>query len=277
MNVKQAYDACERVIAKNSRSFHKTFALLPSDKRKAVWAVYTFCRTADDIVDEGHAPHEELPRFRQEFRAFLAGDFDRTNAMWVALDDVFQRYDMDEEPFLLQLEGQEMDLVKHRYETMDELLEYCFHVASTVGLMLLPILAPGKKEKLVDGAVALGYGMQLTNILRDIGHDLSIGRIYLPADLMAKHGVTEASLRCRVVDDSFIALWEELAGMAESYYKESFKTISHYPLSSRVPVEGSGLVYREILSAIRKKHYDVFERKHFVPDASKQAILSALI
>lgn len=276
MNVKQAYEACEKVIAENSRSFYKTFSLLPSDKRKAVWAVYTFCRTVDDIVDEGPNPHQELPRFKQEFESFLTGDFDRENPMWVALNDVFSRYDMDEQAFFQQLKGQEMDLVKTRYETMDELLQYCFHVASTVGLMLLPILAPGKKEALTDSAIALGYGMQLTNILRDIGQDFRLGRVYLPAELMRKHGVTEESLCRKVVDDSFVAMWEELAGLAEGYYSASFKTINLYPLTSRVPVEGAGLVYREILSAIRSKNYEVFERKHFVPDTSKQAILSAL-
>lgn len=276
IEIREAYNRCEEIIAANSKSFYKAFSLLPKEKKKAVWAVYAFCRTVDDIVDEGDNPVLELEMFTQSFQQFLAGSYDRDNAMWVALADVFENFEMDEEAFHCLIKGQEMDLVINRYETSEGLMDYCYHVASSVGLMLLPILAPGKIDLLKEGAISLGYAMQITNILRDIGQDLRMGRIYLPKEIMQKHGLTEADLLQSNVNTSFIAVWEELASEAERYYQHSFETIQEYPLQSRMAVKGAGLVYREILSAIRNKEYNVFREKHYVTEKSKQAILACL-
>lgn len=276
MEVRQAYDYCEKVIADNSKSFYKAFSLLPKEKRKAVWAVYAFCRFADDIVDEGENPIEELTKFEWQFQLFLKGVYDQKNPMWIALADVFETFEMDAEAFSCLLRGQEMDLSFSRYDTVEELLDYCYHVASSVGLMLLPILAPGKSAVLKEGAVSLGYAMQLTNILRDVGQDLKIGRIYLPTEVLHKHCLADTDLHNGQVSEGFVEVWEDLAKQAEYYYEQAFETIHEYPLSSRVAVKGAGLVYREILSTIRDKHYNVFKEKHFVPDSSKQAILASL-
>lgn len=276
MNLQDAYTSCEKVIATHSKSFYKAFSLLPKEKRKAVWAVYTFCRTVDDIVDEGLNSREELEQFKGDFEEFLTGSYDSENPMWLALAHVFETYDMDIEAFWDLIRGQEMDLTINRYRTMDELLNYSYHVASTVGLMLLPILAPGKTGILKDGAISLGYAMQITNILRDIGEDLEMGRIYLPEEIMGKYELREDELRSGVVSPQFIAVWEELAEKAEFHYKKAFETIQDYPLSSRVPVKGAALVYREILVTIRSKQYNVFREKHYVPEESKQAILTYL-
>ncbi|ALS77522.1 phytoene synthase [Planococcus kocurii] len=276
MDLKDAYTSCEKVIAMHSKSFYKAFSLLPKEKRKAVWAVYTFCRTVDDIVDEGLNSKEELEQFKHDFNEFIEGVYDSENPMWVALAHVFENYEMDVEAFLGLITGQEMDLTINRYRTMEELLNYSYHVASTVGLMLLPILAPGKTAVLKEGAISLGYAMQITNILRDIGEDLEMGRIYLPEEIMHKYELDEDELRSGIVSPQFIAVWECLADEAEFHYKKAFETIQDYPLSSRVPVKGAALVYREILSTIRLKEYNVFSEKHYVPDKSKQAILACL-
>lgn len=276
MDLKEAYLYCEEVIAANSKSFYRTFSLLPKAKRKAVWGVYTFCRTVDDIVDEGDNPAVELENFKREFHEFLQGNFDLENPMWIALADVFDRYDMEADTFHALIKGQEMDLTMKRYYTVEELLTYSYHVASTVGLMLLPILAPGKIPALREGAIALGHAMQITNILRDIGEDLKIGRIYLPAEVMQKNGFNEEELYSGAVSPEFVAMWEEMAELAEHYYRSAFETIHEYPMDARIPVKGAGLVYREILSTIRAKNYNVFNEKHFVPDESKKAILACL-
>lgn len=276
MELKQAYSYCERIIADNSKSFYKAFSLLPKEKRKAVWAVYAFCRKVDDIVDEGSHPETELKAFRKDFDEFLAGSIQWDDPMWLALEDVFESYDMDASAFYGLIKGQEMDLTINRYRTLDELLDYSYHVASTVGLMLLPILAPGRTALLKDGAISLGYAMQITNILRDIGEDLSMDRIYLPQEIMRKYGLAEEALGSGTVSESFIQVWEELASIAEFHYDRAFETINDYPLSSRVPVKGAALVYREILSTIRSKEYTVFHEKHYVTDDSKQSILQCL-
>ncbi|WP_033542169.1 phytoene/squalene synthase family protein [Planococcus sp. CAU13] len=276
MELKQAYLVCEEIIAANSKSFYKSFSMLPKEKRNAVWAIYTFCRTVDDIVDDGEDPVMQLSLFKREFADFLAGNFDRSNPMWLALNDVFETYDMDETPYACMIAGQEMDLLRKSFRTVEDVLDYSYHVASSVGLMLLPVLAPGKTAVLKDGAIALGYAMQITNILRDIDEDLGLGRIYLPSELMAKYNLCEEDLRKRLVTPAFVAVWEEMASEAEFYYQKAFETIHEYPVSSRIPVKGAGLVYREILTTIRKKDYGVFGQKHFVTDQSKQQILACL-
>lgn len=276
MNVKQAYQECERVIAENSRTFYKAFSLLPKADRLAVWAVYAFCRRVDDLVDEGIEPVSSLHKFEIEFQAFIDGKYDEADPMWVALADVFKRYDMDPEPFKEQLRGQEMDLTIHRYKTIDDLLVYCYHVASTVGLMLLPILAPARKNELREDAIALGLAMQLTNILRDVGEDLGRGRIYMPTDRLAHFEVSEWCMRKGVISKGFIQSWEELAVLAERYYDQANQSIHLYPKRSQIPLKSASHFYRHILSTIREKDYRVFDTKHFVSDEQKAEILAVL-
>lgn len=276
MNVKQAYQQCENVIAENSRTFYKAFSLLPKADRQAVWAVYAFCRRVDDLVDESIHPEENLRAFEREFDEFLDGRFDASDAMWLALEDVFKRYSMDPVPFKEQLKGQEMDLTIHRYATLDDLLIYCYHVASTVGLMLLPILAPGKVEELKQDAISLGLAMQLTNILRDVGEDLQRGRIYMPTERLEHFEVSEWCMRKGVMSEGFQAAWEELAREAENHYEKANRTIHLYPKRSQIPLKSASHFYRHILTTIREKDYQVFTTKHFVPDERKDEILAVI-
>lgn len=273
-NINEAYKYCEKIIANNSRTFYNAFSLLPEKDRNAVWAVYSFCRTVDDIVDEGMNPQKELKKFQLEFEQFLIGRYDENNLMWVALHDVFNKYTMDVEAFRGLLKGQGMDLVKNRYETAGELIHYCYYVASTVGLILLPILAPNEKIRLRDGAISLGIAMQLTNILRDVGEDLKRNRIYIPQEMMRYYSVSEEQLFIGKVNNNFIQLWEDIASEAEKHYKKTIETLHLYPTESRLPVKGALYLYHEILSTIRTNNYSVFNQKHYVSDEWKRVILS---
>ncbi|MHC8521524.1 phytoene/squalene synthase family protein [Rossellomorea sp. H39__3] len=179
----------------------------------------------------------------------------------MALDDVFKRFNMDREAFRDMIKGQRMDLAGRRYMKMDDVLDYSYHVASTVGLMLLPILAPGKERELREDGIYLGYALQLTNILRDVGEDLDRGRLYLPQDLLVKHECSVEDLREGRTTEAFRLVWEEMAGMAEHYYSLSMRTIGLYPIYSRAPVKGAALLYKEILNEVRKNGYDVFSKR----------------
>lgn len=268
-----AYDDCYKVINKHSKTFTKAFSLLPALKRRAVWAVYAFCREIDDIVDEGKFPGKELQAFEQSFKRFLTGEFDSNDSKWIALDDVFKRFSMDTDAFLDMIRGQRMDLTKHSYETMEELEHYSYHVASTVGLMLLPILAPQNHQELRAGGIALGLAMQLTNILRDVGEDLERNRIYLPADVMKKHGLTRDELMEGIVTPTFIEVWEDVAERAEELFTLSLKTIDLYPIDARMPVKASAYLYRAILTSVRNNNYDVFSERNYVSKEEKEMIL----
>lgn len=277
MSVDEAYVYCKEIIEKHSKTFSKAFNHLPKEKREAVWAVYAFCRTADDIVDEaGSDPELDLKQFKSELEQFASGGIPDSSLLWIALKDTFTKFEFDLKPFYLMIEGQNMDLAKSRYHNTEEVLDYSYHVASSVGLMLLPILAPDSRRELEGSAVSLGYAMQLTNILRDIGADRHINRVYLPEKLMEKYGYTMSMLHNQEVNFSLIALWEELAGLAERYYEEAFSQIHLYPPDARIPVKAAGVLYREILNSVRRNYYDVFNKRAFVSVQDKQYILSGI-
>ncbi|BDC54335.1 squalene/phytoene synthase family protein [Bacillus altitudinis] len=274
VDVQTALKICEETIQTHSKTFYRAFSMLPKKKRQAVWAVYSFCRRADDIVDESPSPKEELTSFQEAFDRFLQGKVDRDDPMWVALEYTFQQFRMDEAPFRDLLRGQEMDLEQHRYETLDELLIYSYHVASTVGLMLLPIIAPRKKEQLKEAAISLGIGMQLTNILRDIGEDKAErNRIYLPKQVMDQFGYTEQELQEGIVNQAFQHVWEYIAFEAEAYYEEFFDHLHEFPLYSRIPVKAAAHFYKAILDKTRENEYRVFTKRSYISTQEKALIL----
>ncbi|PSL51134.1 phytoene synthase [Salsuginibacillus halophilus] len=274
-DVQTAYADCKAVIDAHSKTFAKAFSPLPKEKRQAVWAVYAFCRQADDIVDEGSEPEVELLQFRKAFRDFLEGDYDRSSSLWIALADVFERFPMSDAPFWDMIHGQEMDIEASVYGTLEDVETYAYFVASTVGLMLLPILAPERREELAEGAVALGKAMQLTNILRDVGEDLEMNRIYVPAELISRHGAEEAFHR-KEATAPFILCWEEVAERAEVLYQKAFETMHLYPREARIPVKGSAYMYRAILNSVRKNEYDVFHKRAHVSLDEKEEIIQKL-
>ncbi|WP_082234357.1 phytoene/squalene synthase family protein [Halobacillus massiliensis] len=270
----EAYQYCKSIIYKHSKTFSKAFSLLPKDQKQAVWAIYTFCRQVDDIVDEGAHPKKELTKFTQEFDQFIQGRLQSRHPSWVALADVFKKFPMDPAPFYEQIEGQWMDLEPRIIQTKEDLLDYCYHVASTVGLMLLPAIAPGREKELRQGAIHLGYAMQITNILRDVGEDLERDRVYIPAELFERHHYSYENLQNKMVNASFINLWEELAADAEYYYTSGIASLPGYPVYSRTPVKGAAYLYRAILPSVRDNHYDVFRQKNYVTDKQKKQIIA---
>ncbi|MFG6149107.1 phytoene/squalene synthase family protein [Halobacillus sp. B23F22_1] len=274
--VNTAYDYCKRVIDQHSKTFSKAFSLLPKDQKRAVWAIYTFCRRVDDIVDEGKNPETELTQFAEEFNLFLDGNLQSSHPGWIALEDVFIKFSIDPAPFHEMIEGQWMDLRPSLIEDKQDLLHYCYHVASTVGLMLLPVIAPGKEKELRRGAIELGYAMQITNILRDVGEDLERERIYLPKKLLRRYRYSTKDLVEGRVNESFMALWEDLAHDAEVYYANALSTLPLYPLYSRTPVKGAAYMYRAILNSVRDNHYEVFRKRNYVSDQQKKQIIAEM-
>ncbi|ADU32221.1 phytoene/squalene synthase family protein [Evansella cellulosilytica] len=273
MEISVAYKMCQQVMEHHSKSFSKAFQLLPLEKRQAVWAIYAFCRTVDDIVDEGTNPVTELNDFKTNFEQFRNGTIDESDYLWIALNDTFSKFDFDIQPFLDMVKGQEMDLYKSRYNTMEELEQYAYYVASTVGLMLLPILSPENKEQLRPSAISLGLAMQITNILRDIGEDLDRDRIYIPKDLRDKHNYTDTMLANKEVNPAFVRMCEELSNIAEQNYEKGLANIELYPQFSRLPVTLSAYYYKAILTSIRQNNYDVFGKRAYVTTQQKQHIL----
>ena len=170
-----AYSHCQRVTKENARNFYYTFRPMPAVKRRAMYAVYAYCRLCDDIAD-GELPLEEkrlgFEEVRRNLRASEAKGDD--GPMYLALHDTARRFEIPYRYFEEILEGVEMDMVKIRFASFDELREYCYKVASVVGLVCIRIF--GFEDPKAEGyAVDMGLAMQLTNILRDVKEDASAG------------------------------------------------------------------------------------------------------
>lgn len=261
------YQYCETVIKQYSKSFYYAFSTLPQEKANAVYAIYTFCRLADNSVDENKTVSKQLRALDQlmhELNCFAHGT-EKDTPLWRALRDVFNRYDMDIQPFFDQLTGQRMDINFVSPRSLADLEAYSVYVAGSVGRMLLPIIATGSVRELERSAVELGIAMQLTNILRDVGEDFGDkGRIYLPLNEMTSFGYTERQLADGQITEEFIQLWEHLATRAETLYEEFIRNSERFDEDSKFAVITSARVYRGILDSVRKNGYDCFRKKNFV-------------
>jgi phytoene synthase len=277
LSVREDFAFCEDIIKRHSKSFYYAFSKLPEEKAQAVYAIYAFCRTADDSVDENQGSRAQLKALEG-----LSDELDRfaqrqeiNHPLWRALRLVFDTYEMELKPFYDQLKGQRMDLSFSTPNTLEEVETYSYYVAGSVGRMLLPIIASGSKVDCTDAAVSLGVAMQLTNILRDVGEDYrEKRRIYLPAEELQRAGYRVEQLANGQINAGFIQVWELMAKRAEVLYDEFLQCISHFDHDSQVPVVVSAQVYRGILASVRQNNYDCFARKNYVTKREMIRILT---
>ena len=267
-------------MARNT-NFYYSFLVLPPEKRRAIVAVWDFCRAVDDAADEPGAasPEGELATWRAELAACFDGKVPGT-AQGRALAPFVTRFNLPRASFEAVIEGVEMDIGARRYETFDELYQYCIRVASAVGIICLEIFGyrdPRAREFAKD----LGVALQLTNIIRDVAEDLRRGRLYIPeADLRA-HGVTERDLQAEadrpqgsVRSPSVKALLRQQADRAREFYARAARALPRSDGRSLVAAEIMGAVYRAILDRIETRDYDVFSSVVRVP-RPRRALIAA--
>lgn len=281
-SLEQSYELCRQITAKYAKTFYLGALLMPEAKRRAIWAIYAWCRRTDELVDGPQSVNttdETLDRWEQQLESVFAGvpqdDQD------VALVDTLQRYPMDIEPFRDMIAGQRMDLYRSRYETFEELNLYCYRVAGTVGLMSTAVIgvdttnytAPWNQDREIyiptEEAIALGIANQLTNILRDVGEDARRGRIYLPLEELALFNYTEADLFNGVVDDRWRELMRFQIQRARKYFVLAEKGIRALSSDSRWPIWAALMLYQRILNAIERNNYDVFRQRAYVSNSTK--------
>ncbi len=267
---KEDFAYCEQVIKTHSKTFYAGFSLLPKEAAMSVYAVYAFCRKADDLVDE-ELDAEGLKRLEADLSLFEEGK-EKNHPVWRALRVVFTVYEMSIDPFYDMIKGQQLDLDFKQPATQEDLEDYSYYVASSVGLMLLPILTK-TPEKVQEEAIALGKAMQLTNILRDIGEDLDNHRVYLPKEVMDRFGYSVEMLERGEINPQFIALWEYEAKEANRFYKQSLNMLKELNKEARRPLYLSLIFYREILAAVRKNDYQCFNRRAVVSHRRKMELL----
>ena len=282
-NLDDAYEICRRETQKWAKTFYLGTLLLPLKKRKAIWAIYVWCRRTDELMDSPEALtkskqelSDNLDRWEENTKSIFNGkvvtDLDHV------LADTIEKFPQSIDPYIDMIEGQRMDLSKFRYKNFEELKLYCYRVAGTVGLMTKNVMGIDsfyqeaswiKVPDISESAVALGIANQLTNILRDVGEDRQRGRIYIPQDEIKKFGYSEEELLMGKINNQWKNLMAYQLRRAREWFQTSETGIKWLSGDARWPVWTSLRLYRRILNSIEKLDYDVFNNRAYVNKSVK--------
>jgi phytoene synthase len=271
-----SYTACRRITRRHARSFYFASHTLPSPKRASAYAIYSFCRHVDDAIDLAQDPAARAAAFAglrqltsRLFEKSVAPAPDPALPWAVAFQDTARRCKIPQTYFLDLLTGVEMDQSRVRFTTWEELRQYCYHVASVVGLMMVHVLAE-PREELLAPAIDLGLAMQLTNILRDVKEDYKRDRIYFPEEEMRQFGVSEDDFARERVSENWRAFMRYQIGRARNYYGMSERGIRLLPQDgSQMTVWLMRTIYAGILDELERADFQVFRGRVFVSTPRK--------
>jgi phytoene synthase len=255
------YEHCAQVTRRSRSSFYYAFILLPSERRRALHAVYAFCRFIDDIADDEaiREPALLLLRWREELDRVYSGA--PTRALSRALADSARRFKIPRELFEEIINGVEMDLSRKRYQTWEELRPYCYRVASALGLICIEIFGYSNPSAKLY-AENLGLALQLTNILRDVREDAERGRIYLPLEDLARFNVSENEILGGVYSPNFVRLMDFEARRARELYALAQSELAPEDRATLLTAEAMRLIYAALLERIINSNYRVLDRRH---------------
>ena len=271
MKVQESYAWCENIARAQAKNFYYSFLLLSKPQRKAMCAIYAFMRYCDDLSDAEGIPDRAaaIARWREDLEAALAGDAGE-HPLWPAFTDAVARYRIPHEYFFAMIQGVSSDLEPRRIQTFPELYDYCYHVASVVGLTIIHIFG-FESPKALELAEKCGIAFQLTNILRDVKEDAEKRRVYLPAEDFARFGVSPATLEPH---PGFLRLMEFEARRARDYYRESAPLVGLVHAGSRPSLRALIGIYSRLLDRIVASNYDVLARRVRVPTWEKIWVLA---
>lgn len=252
-----------RVTRVHASSFYFASHVLKPDKRWAAYAIYAFCRYIDDVIDESAGAAPTRDSLAAELEKIFSGRSALVFAPAVAA--AAGAFNIPKQLFLDLIHGCCLDHQPVAIATFSELAEYCYYVASVVGLMMAKIFGL-KDATAVPRAVELGIAMQLTNILRDIREDFDRGRIYLPAEEMARFGISRGSLQARLVNRHWFDFMRFQIGRARSFYASAEAGVQFLdPGGPRLATRLMSVLYGNILNVIEARNYDVFSQRAYVP------------
>ncbi len=264
-----------KLTRKSRSNFYYAFLALPRARREALYAVYAFCRTVDDIADREGGERSAQRRELADWRDDVAGCYDDGGAPHHPIARQLARavrdFAIPRDALTAILDGVEMDLDRTTYETADDLYPYCYRVASAVGLCCIAIFG-ARDVAARDYAVNLGIALQLTNIIRDVGVDARAGRIYLPQEDLRRFEVTADDLRAGVITPRFVALMTHQADRARQFYAAARAAFPVADARALVPAEIMGRIYHALLDEIEARGFRVFEQRVTVPTRRKIAI-----
>ena len=252
---------CQQKAAGSGSSFYYAFLFLPPERRRAITALYAFCREVDDAVDEStdaQLAHAKLAWWRQEIAGLFAGN--PQHPVTRALQPALAPFGITAERLDEIIDGMEMDLTQTRYLDFVGLERYCYHVAGVVGLLAAGIFGY-RNPRTLEYARNLGTAFQLTNIIRDVGEDARKNRIYLPLEDLQKFGVTAADLLSARHSGAFVELMKFQAGRARTYYDKAMAVLPAADRRAQRPGLIMAAIYRELLAEIEREGFKVLTQR----------------
>ena len=295
-----SYACCQKLARRTAKNFYYSFTGLPPDQFQAMCVLYSYMRLCDDVGDDESVPLEvrekRLTAWEAATRAALEDgqspehDFgtgrDEFRLVFPALIDMTSRYRIPAHCFLDVVSGVRMDLesavsdsastkeeseLSCQFQTFDELTEYCYRVAGVVGVCCIHIWG-FSDEAALKSAADCGLAFQLTNILRDLGEDADNGRVYLPAEDLARFQMTPADIRDRVMDERFYNLMAFQVERAESYYSKANNLFQWLEPPGKPIMKAMLKIYGGLLQEISKRNFDVYTRRVSLPTWRKLLI-----
>ena len=252
---------CQEKAAKSGSSFYYSFLFLPPEQRRAITALYAFCREVDDVVDEISDPGvaaKTLAWWREEVQALYDGR--PQHPVTRALQPAIEPYDIEQARLNEIIDGMEMDLRQSRYLDFAALERYCYHVAGVVGILAARIFGYRNPQTL-KYAETLGTAFQLTNIIRDVGEDARKNRIYIPMDELQRFGITAADILNYRETENFGALMRFQIERAEHYYREALALLPEEDRRAQRPGLVMAAIYRTLLDEIRRDGCKVLNQR----------------
>jgi phytoene synthase len=252
---------CQQKAAQSGSSFYYSFLFLPPERRRAITALYAFCREVDDVVDEctdTGVARTKLAWWRDEVRALASGT--PQHPVTRALHPLAATYAITPERLTEIIDGMQMDLDQSRYLDFAGLSRYCYHVAGVVGLLAAGIFGYRNVQTL-QYAETLGTAFQLTNIIRDVGEDARKNRIYLPMDELKRFEVPAADILNARHSERFVALMTFQAERAEGYYDRAFAALPAEDRKAQRPGLVMAAIYRTLLAEIRADGFQVLTQR----------------
>jgi 15-cis-phytoene synthase len=263
----------EAITKKSKSNLAFAFISLPKEKRDDISAFYAFCRQVDDAADDPRKPLTDRILWLKGWRGWLLQAEQGEPVYAGRVREIIEKYRIDRQLFEEILLGVEADLKPVRFRNFKELAEYCFRVASAVGLVSIEIFGY-KNAACKIYADRLGMALQLTNIIRDVDKDLkNEGRIYLPTDEIEMFGYSEESLRKREYNRSFQKLMQYQAERARSFYREAERVLPPEDRRSMVAAEGMRAIYFKLLQRMERDQYRVFEKEYRLTRFEKGMII----
>ena len=273
-SLRKAYQHADKITAAHSKSFYFASAFLPEEKRSAIRALYAFCRTVDDIVDEAADGERDaqLDYWRQVVQTASPPDENLVATAWA---DTLNRYHIPRHYALQLIDGVARDLTQIRYPTFDDLATYCYGVASTVGLMSMYIVG-FKSNDAIPYAIKLGVALQMTNILRDVGEDYRNGRVYLPREDLLFYGISETDIEMGKVSPRWRQFMKFQIDRTRQLYAESWEGVKMLEREGQLAIGAASVFYQGILDEIEKSDYDVFTKRASLSSMGKLSKVPAL-